>query len=151
MDLIEKAINEYHKHTCIRFIYKKPADVDYISIESGNTGCWSSVGRIGGKQVVNFQNPGCLFKVGTIIHEFMHALGFLHEQNREDRDTYISVVYQNIKKGADINFHKAEAGTTTGYGVGYDYGSVMHYSQFSFSANKQPTIKPKVVPLYNIL
>lgn len=50
MSLIEQAINEYHRRTCIRF---KPRtnEQDYISIVSGNTGCWSSVGRIGGRQV----------------------------------------------------------------------------------------------------
>lgn len=50
MDLIEKAINEYQRRTCVRF---KPRtnERDYISFTSDATGCWSSVGRIGGKQV----------------------------------------------------------------------------------------------------
>lgn len=50
MDMIEKAINEYHRRTCVRF---KPRtnERDYISFTSDATGCWSSVGRIGGKQV----------------------------------------------------------------------------------------------------
>jgi len=143
MALIETAMNEYHKHTCIRFTYKKPTDVDYISIESENTGCWSSIGRYGGKQVVNFQNPGCLVKVGTIMHELMHVLGFFHEQNREERDDHVTVYYNNIKKGAEDNFVKLEKGLTSGYGIGYDYGSVMHYSQYAFSSNNQPTLTPK--------
>lgn len=76
MDLIERAIIEYHKNTCIKFIPRRSSDKDYISVESGSTGCWSSVGRIGGKQVVNLQSPGCVSKIGTVIHEFLHALGF---------------------------------------------------------------------------
>lgn len=50
MDTIERAMNEYHKKTCIKFIPRRPSDRDYISIESGQSGCWSSVGRLGGKQ-----------------------------------------------------------------------------------------------------
>lgn len=51
MDLLEKAINAYHENTCIKFVPRKSSDEDYISIKDSNSGCWSSVGRIGGKQV----------------------------------------------------------------------------------------------------
>lgn len=74
MSLIEAAMAEYHQKTCIRFVPRTHQN-DYVSIVSGNSGCWSSVGRIGGRQEINLQSPGCLVKVGTIIHEFMHACG----------------------------------------------------------------------------
>lgn len=74
----------------------------------------------------------------------MHAAGFMHEQNREERDQYIDVIYSNIKHGYEGNFVKAQKGSTSGFGVGYDYGSVMHYSDTAFSTNGQPTIRPKV-------
>lgn len=51
MDLIEKAINAYHDNTCIKFVPKKSSDEDYISIQDESSGCWSSVGRTGGRQV----------------------------------------------------------------------------------------------------
>lgn len=38
-------------------------------------------------------------KVGTVIHELMHACGFLHEQNRYERDDYVTVNYANIRQG----------------------------------------------------
>ena len=98
MNLIEQAINEYHAKTCIRFV-PHMGEKDYISIVSSESGCWSSVGRIGGRQEVNFQAPGCLNKVGTVIHELMHAIGFLHEQNRSERDDHITVNWANVKKG----------------------------------------------------
>lgn len=42
------------------------------------------------------------------------------------------------------NFDKASRETTDAFGVGYDYGSVMHYSANAFSNNGQPTILAKV-------
>ncbi|XP_037952066.1 zinc metalloproteinase nas-4 [Teleopsis dalmanni] len=134
---IEYAIEEYHKRTCIRFI-PRTNQKDYLSIVNGNSGCWSSVGRVGGKQEVNLQSPGCLTKRGTAMHELMHALGFLHEQNRQERDSFVSIQYQNIQANAMPNFEKAAK--TMAYGVPYDYGSVMHYSSNAFSNNGQPTI-----------
>lgn len=98
MNLIEMAFNEYHTRTCIRF-RPRNNERDYIVLTNGNSGCWSSVGRIGGRQEVNFQTPGCMVKIGTVIHELMHACGFLHEQNRSERDGYVSINWQNVKSG----------------------------------------------------
>ena len=142
-NMILKAMEEYHTKTCIRFI-PRTNEKDYISIESSSTGCWSSVGKVGKKQSVNLQNPGCLSKVGTPIHELMHALGFLHEQNRNDRDSYVRVITSNIKPDTLPNFEKAAPGETTAYGVQYDTGSVMHYSSTAFSKNGQKTIEALV-------
>lgn len=144
MDLIEQAIVAYHDNTCIKFVPRGHTDMDYISIQSGNSGCWSSVGRIGGRQVVNLQSPGCTSKVGTVMHELMHALGFLHEQNREERDQYVDIVMGNVRKGYEVNFEKAAPGSASGFGVGYDYGSVMHYSDSAFSVNGERTIVTRV-------
>lgn len=141
LEVIAFAIDEYHAQTCIRFV-PRTNEMDYISIVRGNSGCWSSIGRVGGKQEVNLQTPGCLTKPGTAIHELMHALGFLHEQNRQERDSYVTIQYQNIDERATSNFQKVPR--TAAFGVGYDYGSVMHYSATAFSHNGKPTIVAKV-------
>ncbi|XP_016936572.4 hatching enzyme 1.2 [Drosophila suzukii] len=137
MATIENAIAEYHRRTCIRFV-RRSSERDYISIRGDNSGCWSSVGRVGGKQEVNLQTPGCLSRPGTAMHELMHALGFLHEQNRMERDGYVAIQYNNVQSSAMNNFEKAAR--TEAFGVPYDYGSVMHYSKNAFSINGQPTI-----------
>jgi hypothetical protein len=74
LKIFEKALQAYHTKTCIRF---KPytTEKDYIAITNNNAGCYSAVGRIGGRQVVNLQTPGCMTKVGTPIHEVILSSG----------------------------------------------------------------------------
>lgn len=144
MNLIEKAINSYHQNTCIKFKPRTSTDRDFISIQNSASGCWSSVGRVGGKQIINLQSPSCTTLVGTIIHEFMHSVGFFHEQSREERDQFVTIMTGNIRRGYEENFKKNAKGTSSGFGIGYDYGSVMHYSEMAFSGNGKPTIQTKV-------
>ncbi|KAL6428199.1 hypothetical protein ACFW04_008498 [Cataglyphis niger] len=142
-------MDDYHRYTCIRFKPYTGEESDYIRITAGNSGCWSSVGRIGGRQDVNLQVPGCLTQRGTVIHELMHAVGFLHEHSRYERDDYVDILWQNISPGHTHNFNKAPAEVTDAFGVGYDYSSVMHYSSTAFSKNNQlKTIVPKVSTIY---
>ncbi|GBP54866.1 Zinc metalloproteinase nas-14 [Eumeta japonica] len=142
-DTIMKAIADYHRLTCIRFVPYN-GQRDYITIRSQSTGCWSSVGKLGGRQEVNLQVPGCVSKKGTVLHELLHALGFMHEQSRPERDDYVDIRYNNIKPGSELNFKKADQKETADFGVTYDYNSVMHYSEYAFSRNGQKTIEPKV-------
>lgn len=99
--IIQLAFDEFHKYTCLRFV-PRTTEVDYISYESSSTGCWSSVGRVGKKQTINLQSPGCTTKIGTVIHESLHACGLLHEQNRNDRNGFVRILTGNIKPGKKL-------------------------------------------------
>nr|pir hypothetical protein F40E10.1 - Caenorhabditis elegans [Caenorhabditis elegans] len=88
-----------------------------------------------------------------------HALGFYHEQARYDRDDYVSILTQNIQDMYLSQFTKQSASSMVDYGVGYDYGSVMHYDQAAFSStggntiatrdpNFQATIGQRVAPSF---
>lgn len=82
-------------------------------------------------------------QAGTAIHELMHTLGFLHEQNRYERDDFVKINYENIKPKAKNNFYKSSSYSSNGLGVAYDFTSIMHYSVHAFSKNGNPTITPK--------
>ena len=53
--------------------------------------------------------------------------------------------------GHEANFEIASKKTTDAFGVGYDYGSVMHYSANAFSKNNQPTLVKKVSSIVLLL
>ena len=68
--------------------------------------------------------------MGVVVHELGHALGFLHEQSRPDRDQYVDVITENIEEGKEENFHKYSHLQIDSLGVEYDLGSIMHYGKF---------------------
>lgn len=60
------------------------------------------MGRLGGMQQLNLQlgDPGVgCFRNGTIVHEFLHAAGFYHQQSATERDDYVDIIWENIQPG----------------------------------------------------
>ncbi|NXV10837.1 MEP1B protein, partial [Cepphus grylle] len=146
--LILKAFEQYRLKTCIDF---KPweGEKNYISVFKGS-GCWSSVGnRQEGLQQLSI-GANC-DKIGTIQHEFMHALGFWHEQSRSDRDDYVSIMWDRIQAGKDHNFNKYDDKTSDSLNVPYDYTSVMHYSQNAFRNGTEPTIVTNIPDFMDVI
>ncbi|XP_020655739.3 astacin-like metalloendopeptidase [Pogona vitticeps] len=138
--LIAEAMEEFATLTCIRFI-SRTREYDYIYIIPGDT-CWSYFGKIGGRQRLGLAKHGCIHK-GLIQHELNHALGFLHEQARSDRDKYVKINLEYVATGQQGNFDKQNS---TNLGLPYDYDSVMHYGAYDFS---NAAGKPTVVPIPN--
>jgi len=109
--------------------------------------CYSFVGRQGGNQDISI-GEGCE-RLGTVLHEMMHAIGFIHEQSRPDRDRYVRVFYDNIKEGMEHNFQKYTGGqvrrlpTNRGF---YDYDSCLHYNNQAFSKTFEDTIESRTDP-----
>ncbi|NXS39871.1 MEP1B protein, partial [Balaeniceps rex] len=146
--LILKAFERYRLKTCIDF---KPweGEKNYISVFKGS-GCWSSVGnRQAGLQQLSI-GANC-DRIGTIQHEFLHALGFWHEQSRSDRDDYVSIIWDRIQPGKDHNFEKYDDKTSDSLNVPYDYTSVMHYSQNAFRNGTEPTIITNIPDFMDVI
>lgn len=136
LNLMMSKVNAGGKCLTIRPTYR--SDRDYIHVIAGS-GCYSQVGcTYRGRQDLSL-GRGCL-STGTIQHEFMHALGFWHEQSRDDRDKYVTILWDNI---SSANRHNFNSYRTHNQGFGYDYGSVMHYGAYSFTRNRKPTIVTK--------
>ncbi|XP_058982980.1 zinc metalloproteinase nas-8-like [Musca domestica] len=149
LEIIHYAILNFHLKTCVRFIPRRYNETDYILINNEKSGCWSYVGRQGGRQRLNLESPICLINPGTAIHELMHVLGFFHEQNRQERDSFVKILYENIREGLQNNFRRRSR--TAAFNVPYDYASIMHYSSTAFSHNGQPTIVAKQPEYNNIM
>ncbi|XP_039670909.1 meprin A subunit beta [Perca fluviatilis] len=146
--VILKAFEQYRLKTCIDF---KPwsGEANYISIFKGG-GCFSSVGnRRVGKQSLSI-GSNC-DRIATIEHEFLHALGFWHEQSRSDRDDYVNIMWDRISEGKEHNFNTYNDSTSSSLGVPYDYGSMMHYSRNAFRNGTEPTIVTKIPAFSDVI
>ncbi|XP_073253925.1 zinc metalloproteinase nas-14-like [Porites lutea] len=139
MTSILAGMDEWSRKTCIRF-RKRTTETDYAYFTFGS-GCRSWVGKIGSRQDISL-GFGCWDR-GIVAHEIGHALGYLHEQSRPDRDQYVTILKDNIKPGEEHNFFKYDNSLIDSLGTRYDYESVMHYSQDAFSRNGLPTILVK--------
>ena len=125
------AISIWSNKTCLNFV-RREYQRDYIYFFKDDGSCRSYVGRKGGSQYIRLTS-GCARSQGKILHEIGHALGLWHEQSRPDRDSYVTIHWDNIKQTKRHNFHKRTDKVIDYQGTGYDYGSVMHYGTKSFA------------------
>uniref|UniRef100_A0A1Q3FQ05 Metalloendopeptidase n=1 Tax=Culex tarsalis TaxID=7177 RepID=A0A1Q3FQ05_CULTA len=145
---IELGLRTLEQRSCLRFRRRQPEDGEsYVRVFGNDSGCWSWVGYQGDEYQELHLTPnelevGC-FRLATIMHEFLHALGFYHQQSASDRDQFVDILMENVQEGTQNNFYIYPADVVTDFGVRYDYGSVMHYGPFAFSKNGLPTIVPK--------
>jgi len=91
---IMAAIEQFHKETNVRFVPYSGQKDSVVFVKSEEI-CASYLGRVGGAQPI-FLSPRC--GAFEVMHELMHALGFVHEHSRPDRDKFLEVMWTNIEQ-----------------------------------------------------
>ncbi|CRK89129.1 CLUMA_CG002890, isoform A, partial [Clunio marinus] len=137
IDFMLRQFTAISNSTCVRFV-ERTDEEDFVDITNGK-GCWSWVGRIGGRQELSMQINGCFYG-GTAMHEMIHAIGFGHMHLNYNRDDYITINFENAKE--DYKFEKVDPRYYSNFDTPYDYLSVMHYRKTAFSKNGKDVIVP---------
>lgn len=141
---IVRAMGEIEKVSCVRFV-RRTTETDYVQFKAENNRCYSAVGHQGGEQPLNLEKSiqlgiGC-FRIGTIIHELLHTLGFYHMQSSPERDNFVKVHWEHIKSKKAHNFRKYNTSFSETFNLPYDFNSIMHYGPYAFAKNINiPTI-----------
>lgn len=141
-----KAVEEINSLNCVRFAPKRPEDEGKILlVEETEPVTGKSCAATAGTTAVQprvFLSSICT--KGKILHELMHVLGFAHEHQRPDRDSYVSINCENIIENVTQDFRKLKEGITNVFDQPYDFYSIMHYRIDHFTKNGKPTITPLV-------
>lgn len=145
MNLITESSKSNVNDNGIIFI-EKTNEIEFITFnkQEDSIACGDSLlaKRLGG-QKINLTSY-CINE-STILHELLHALGFIHEHCRKDRDLYIIINYDNIFDDSveqfDINNNVVSDKIIMA--TEYDYKSIMHYTSNGFSKNDKKTIEVK--------
>jgi hypothetical protein len=114
----------------IQFVpYTNEKDVLVFEAREGH--CKSYLGKVGGHQPI-WLSENCY--APQISHEIMHALGFIHEQSRGDRDSYIEVLWDNIEEEFKTQFAIVPDDLmVTIKGSAFDFQSIMLYRVDAFA------------------
>ncbi len=118
---IHDAITAWEEASNIRFVGRTNQE-DFIRFSKATQGnSTSKVGRQGGGQFVN----ASLADHGTLIHEIGHAVGLMHEHQRDDRDEFMIFHADRIPESEEMDqYEKLDTHSRT---ERYDFRSVMHY------------------------
>ncbi len=125
-----RVIQYFNENTPVRFVPLKEQMDSIVFAPSEVPLCLSYVGRIGGHQPI-YLDDRCGEK--EIMHEVMHALGYIHEHSRPDRDNYVRVLWNNIELDKQSQFEiTPEEFAQPTKGRPFDYNSVMIYGDTDF-------------------
>ena len=131
--IIQESFRDMEAKVCLKFV-TRTNETDFLEIILDRNGCWTPMGRVGGKQELNLIRNICLSKK-LVKHELFHTLGFAHMQNSFDRDNYIKVAWENMNQTDYPSLMKVDQKYYSYFGTKYDYESITHYPGNYFSIN----------------
>lgn len=137
---VQRAIAYFNQHTVVRFVpYEGQSDA--IVFEPGDEHCYSGLGKTGGLQPIRLASA-C--GAPEILHEILHALGFLHEHSRPDRDQFVQVHWERIDPKYHSQFALApESLAEPMRDTPFDYRSILLYRPDTFALHPGgPTLTP---------
>lgn len=142
--VIEAAIAEVNEKTQAKFIPHN-GESDYVTFTlppQEMQQCYSHLGFMGGEQLIML-NMRC--SKGSIIHELLHTLGIVHEQSRSDRDSHITVLWDNIHPYFHNQFNKLPATVSNPADLPFDFDSIMLYGSDYFTLKGENPGMTKVI------
>jgi len=134
---LQKSFNEWSSKTNILF-KERTNESNYVTISSSGSNSNSGIATLGMNGSRGFIRLGTRATAVVIIHEIGHTLGYIHEQNRSDRDSYVRINFENIQDNAVDQFFKSNSASLVTNQL--DINSTMMYGSFTFSKNGRPTI-----------
>lgn len=124
---VRDSIAEWQNKTVVRFV-PRTTQTTYVTFTelAGNTVCKAQVGYAPGHRYVYLRDThvstACITSV--ITHEMGHTLGLLHEQQRPERDAYVTINNACVPTGSNAFFIINSGALKIGP---YDIASTMHY------------------------
>lgn len=136
---VREALHHLEQRSGLQFVTLEDQS-DAIVFEPGEEHCLSLLGKVGGRQPIRLSN-----KCGPseIMHEVLHALGFVHEQSRADRDGFVEILWDNIEEKYKNQYAVVpETFMRPVRGLSFDYRSIMLYRPNLFAAHEgMPTMR----------
>lgn len=150
---VKHMVSEWSK-TGIKWVPKNEKDANYVSFEVNLTANYcgqSAAGLQGGKQVINMPSAEFAKRVGckmkhVMLHETGHALGFMHEHQRPDRDSFVK--FKTPLAQSDT-WLKKFSGATLSIGA-FDINSVMMYGTEN-TVPQMIALNGSIIPLRDVL
>ncbi|XP_061190086.1 uncharacterized protein LOC133197926 [Saccostrea echinata] len=138
VSLIQRTAYNISQTTCVTWRMKTPTDKYFIKFIGNIGGCWSYPGnrRIEGTGQILALDDRCLDEY-TVLHEMYHALGGIHEQQRDRRKYFVKINWENIYTPYTDQFALFLHTNNT---ESYDYRSILQYHLHTGSANFKPTM-----------
>ena len=142
---IRAGMREISAATCVHFVpvtrimkrRKSKKAPPHVQIFQGRDGeCWSVFGTHDVHPVS--LSRGCWDK-GTILHELMHVLGFDHSHTRPDRDSFLTVHWDNIdpKDWSEFEIRGNSIESRLIGKIPFDYESILMYGEWNGSRDDE--------------